>query len=185
MSFQAYLDTIKAKTGKTPEDLRQLAEKRVPRAFFQYVDSGSYAEETFRANRADMEREQMGAFLCVAQGTPEEPQLVTLEYRKALAVIHRETERAWTLESLAQIAGMSRASFAQRFSELVGTTPIEYLTRWRMTQAELLLRNPRVSVAIAAERVGYETEAAFRKAFKRVHGVGPGSIRRWFREKLS
>ncbi|MFA5939564.1 MAG: helix-turn-helix transcriptional regulator [Sinimarinibacterium sp.] len=79
---------------------------------------------------------------------------------------------------------MSRASFAQRFSELVGTTPIEYLTRWRMTQAELLLRNPQISVANAAERVGYETEAAFRKAFKRVHGVGPGSIRRWFRERL-
>ncbi|HMM70682.1 MAG TPA: AraC family transcriptional regulator [Rhodocyclaceae bacterium] len=105
--------------------------------------------------------------------------------RKALAIIHREPATAWTLDSLAQIAGMSRASFAQRFSELVGTSPIEYLTRWRMTQAELLLRNPQVSVAAVAERVGYETEAAFRKAFKRVHGVGPGSIRRWFRRKLS
>lgn len=105
--------------------------------------------------------------------------------RKALSVMHREPASAWTLESLAQVAGMSRASFAQRFSELVGTSPIEYLTRWRMTQAELLLRNPQISVATAAERVGYETEAAFRKAFKRVHGVGPGSIRRWFREKLS
>ncbi|MEQ1440074.1 AraC family transcriptional regulator [Fontimonas sp. SYSU GA230001] len=111
--------------------------------------------------------------------------LADARLRKALAAIHREPAAAWTLESLAQICGMSRASFAQRFSELVGTTPIEYLTRWRMTQAELLLRNPQMSVATAAERVGYETEAAFRKAFKRVHGVGPGSIRRWFREKLS
>jgi len=110
--------------------------------------------------------------------------LADARLRNALAAIHREPARAWTLESLAQIAGMSRASFAQRFSELVGTTPIEYLTRWRMTQAELLLRNPQMSVASAAERVGYETEAAFRKAFKRVHGVGPGSIRRWFRGKL-
>jgi AraC family transcriptional regulator, activator of mtrCDE len=111
--------------------------------------------------------------------------LADARLRKALAAIHREPARAWTLELLAQVAGMSRASFAQRFSEMVGTAPIEYLTRWRMTQAELLLRNPQISVAAAAERVGYETEAAFRKAFKRVHGVGPGSIRRWFRGKLA
>lgn len=104
--------------------------------------------------------------------------------RKALGAMHRDSAQGWTLESLAQTAGMSRASFAQRFHDLVGTTPIEYLTRWRMTQAELMLRNPQVSVASAAERVGYETEAAFRRAFKRVHGVGPGSIRRWVREKL-
>lgn len=104
--------------------------------------------------------------------------------RRALAAMHREPARSWTLETLAQVAGMSRASFAQRFAEMVGTTPIDYLTRWRMTQAELMLRNPQVSVASAAERVGYETEAAFRKAFKRVHGVGPGAIRRWFRLKV-
>lgn len=104
--------------------------------------------------------------------------------RKALAAMHREPAHAWTLETLAQLAGMSRASFAQRFSDLVGTTPIDYLTRWRMTQAELLLRNPQISVASVAECVGYETEAAFRKAFKRVHGVGPGSIRRWFRGRV-
>ncbi len=104
--------------------------------------------------------------------------------RKALAVMHRDAARDWTLETLAQEAGMSRAAFAQRFAELVGTTPIDYLTRWRMTEAELMLRNPQVSVATAAERVGYETEAAFRKAFKRVHGIGPGAIRRWFRDKL-
>lgn len=110
--------------------------------------------------------------------------LADARLRKALAGIHREPASPWTLESLAQLAGMSRTSFAQRFAELVGTTPIEYLTRWRMTQAELLLRDPQVSVASVAEQVGYETEAAFRKAFKRVHGVGPGSVRRWFRSKL-
>lgn len=103
---------------------------------------------------------------------------------KALAAMHREMAKGWTLESLGQVAGMSRATFSQRFAEMVGTTPIEYLTRWRMTQAELLLRDPKISVASVAERVGYDTEAAFRKAFKRVHGVGPGSIRRWFRDKL-
>lgn len=110
--------------------------------------------------------------------------LADVRLRKALAAMHRNSGNAWTLESLAQNAGMSRAAFAQRFAELVGTTPIEYLTRWRMTEAELLLRNPQLSVATAAEKVGYETEAAFRKAFKRVHGIGPGAIRRWFRDKL-
>jgi AraC family transcriptional activator of mtrCDE len=104
--------------------------------------------------------------------------------RRALAVMHLESAKGWTLAALAQEAGMSCASFAQRFAEMVGTTPIDYLTRWRMIQAELLLRNPQVSVASAAERAGYETEAAFRKAFKRVHGVGPGAIRRWFRQKV-
>ena len=104
--------------------------------------------------------------------------------RKALSAMHRDSATHWTLDGLAQEAGMSRASFAQRFAEVVGTTPIEYLTRWRMTQAELLLRNPQASVATVAEEVGYESEAAFRKAFKRIHGVGPGSIRRWFRTRF-
>lgn len=110
--------------------------------------------------------------------------LADVRMRKVLAAMHRDPGTAWTLESLAQVAGMSRAAFSQHFAELVGATPIEYLTRWRMTEAELLLRNPQVSVATAAEKAGYETEAAFRKAFKRIHGRGPGAIRRWFRDKL-
>lgn len=104
--------------------------------------------------------------------------------RKALAAMHRDPAAPWMLQTLAQEAGMSRAAFAQRFGELVGTSPIDYLTRWRMTQAELLLRNPQTSVAAAAEQVGYETEAAFRKTFKRIHGVGPGAVRRWFRNRF-
>jgi AraC family transcriptional regulator, activator of mtrCDE len=98
--------------------------------------------------------------------------------RKALSAMHREPARAWTLETLAHTAAMSRAAFAQRFSELMEAAPIEYLTRWRMTQAELMLRNPQVSVARVAGQVGYQTEAAFRKAFKRIHGIGPGALRR-------
>lgn len=105
--------------------------------------------------------------------------------RKALAAMHRAPGEHWTLETLAQQAGMSRTSFAQAFNERLGMPPFDYLTRWRMTRAELQLRNPGVSVGRVAEEMGYETEAAFRKAFKRVHGVGPGSIRRWLRDKLS
>lgn len=105
--------------------------------------------------------------------------------RLALAAIHRKPGAAWTLELLAHEAGMSRSNFSQHFAAVVGVTPIDYLTRWRMTQAELVLRNPRMTVSGVAEQMGYETEAAFRKAFKRVHGVGPGSIRRWVRDKIS
>lgn len=104
---------------------------------------------------------------------------------RALSAMHREPAKAWTLDGLAQMAAMSRAAFARRFAERVGLTPIEYLTRWRMTQAELLLRHPQVSVADTAGKVGYDTEAAFRKAFKRIHGVGPGALRRWFRANLA
>lgn len=105
--------------------------------------------------------------------------------RKALEQIHQQPSEHWTLDLLAQAAGMSRASFAQHFAERVGVTPIEYLTRWRMVQAELALRNPQVSVAQAASDAGYETEAAFRKAFKRVHGIGPGMLRRWLKEQIN
>jgi AraC-like DNA-binding protein len=73
---------------------------------------------------------------------------------------------------------MSRTAFSERFSEVLGTSPIEYLTQWRMAEAARLLADPRLSVATVAERLGYQTEAAFRRAFKRIHGFGPGQIRR-------
>lgn len=105
--------------------------------------------------------------------------------RNALAAIHRNPGAAWTLDLLAQEAAMSRTAFAQRFPELLGTTPMDYVTRWRMTQAELMLRQPRASVAAIAEALGYESETAFRRAFKRVHGFSAGSLRRWFRSHFS
>lgn len=101
--------------------------------------------------------------------------------RRALAAIHEKPSEPWTLEALAQRASMSRAAFAQRFTEQVGTSAMDYLRRWRMTQAELLLGNPRLSVASVAEQLGYSNEVAFRKAFKRVHGQGPGSVRQRIR----
>ncbi|PKM09573.1 MAG: AraC family transcriptional regulator [Gammaproteobacteria bacterium HGW-Gammaproteobacteria-7] len=104
--------------------------------------------------------------------------------RRVLEAIHRRSGDDWSLERMAKIAGMSRTTFAQRFSEMLGSTPNDYLTRWRMTQAELMLRDPGTSVAQAAGRVGYEDESAFRKAFKRIHGTAPGALRRWFRDKM-
>lgn len=101
--------------------------------------------------------------------------------RRALDAMHQHPGESWTLERLAGEAAMSRSVFAQRFNEVLGTPPIDYLTRWRMVQAERMLRDPRASVAGVMEEVGYQTEAAFRKAFKRVHGYGPGRLRRLFR----
>jgi AraC family transcriptional regulator, activator of mtrCDE len=107
--------------------------------------------------------------------------LADARVRKALDAIHRAPGEEWTVEKLAEQALMSRSAFAQRFAQLLGSGPMEYLTRWRMTHAELLLRDPHVSVAAAAEATGYTDESAFRKAFKRVHGFAPGMLRRWFR----
>lgn len=98
--------------------------------------------------------------------------------KKALDVIHNRPGEDWTVASLAEVACLSRTAFAERFAEVLEETPYQYLTRWRMAQALKLLRDPRLSVAHVAERLGYQTEAAFRRSFKRVHGYGPGSVRR-------
>ena len=96
----------------------------------------------------------------------------------ALDGIHRDLGRSWTVAGLAQLAGMSRTAFSSRFSELMGTSPMAYLTRWRMHEARRLFLEPRNSVARVSERLGYETEAAFRRAYKRVTGNTPGRARR-------
>jgi AraC family transcriptional regulator, activator of mtrCDE len=97
---------------------------------------------------------------------------------KALAAMHTEPGRDWTVESLASVAGMSRTAFAVTFSEALGVSPFQYLTEWRIAEAKRLLQDRQLSVAAVAEQLGYQSEAAFRRTFKRVEGVGPGQIRR-------
>lgn len=97
--------------------------------------------------------------------------------RPVLEALHAEPGRDWTLNDLAALACLSRTALAQRFSDTLEMGPIQYLTQWRMNQALQLLRDPRLSVATVAERLGYQTEAAFRRGFKRVHGVAPGQFR--------
>lgn len=97
---------------------------------------------------------------------------------RALAAMHADPGAAWNLAALAARAGMARTAFAQRFALVMGDTPMNYLARWRMQQADRLLRDRRLSVAQVAEQLGYSTEAAFRRAFKRIRGVGPGEVRR-------
>ena len=73
---------------------------------------------------------------------------------------------------------MSRTVFAERFAALLGRTPMQYPAAWRMHLADEMLKTGRASVAQVAERLGYQTETAFRRAFRRVRGVGPGEVRR-------
>jgi AraC-like DNA-binding protein len=96
----------------------------------------------------------------------------------SLRAIHSEPNRPWTVESLGAAAGLSRASFAGRFSSMVGQPPLTYLTWWRMTVAARLLRETSNSMRQVAESVGYRSEFAFAKAFKREYGTGPGQYRR-------
>ncbi|MBE0368968.1 AraC family transcriptional regulator [Pseudoalteromonas sp. MMG013] len=96
---------------------------------------------------------------------------------KALNAIHQRPESAWTLEGLAQEAFMSRSTFADVFSKTVGLTPMKYLTQWRMSQARHLLKTTQLSVAHIAQKSGYDSEAAFRKAYRNTLGEPPGVVR--------
>jgi AraC-like DNA-binding protein len=97
---------------------------------------------------------------------------------EAIANIHREPQNQWTVDRLATLSGMSRSAFANRFSELVGEPPLRYLSRWRMHKAIEMLQDGRLTTAEIASMVGYESEAAFSKAFKKWNGQGPGTYRR-------
>ena len=97
---------------------------------------------------------------------------------RALALLHAEPGRAWTVDELARGAALSRSALAERFSALVGEPPIQYLLRWRLALAAQALRAGRDAVSRVAERSGYESEAAFSRAFKREFGMPPAAWRR-------
>lgn len=92
--------------------------------------------------------------------------------------MHENIERPWTVAELASTAGMSRSAFALRFMQLVGETPLEYLTRWRIYKAALLLRDGDKKLKEVANAVGYNSDGSFNKAFKRIVRVTPGEYRR-------
>ncbi|MEV6768563.1 AraC family transcriptional regulator [Nocardia sp. NPDC051030] len=96
----------------------------------------------------------------------------------ALHRIHRQPEYPWTVAELATQAGVSRATFAKRFTTAVGQPPLTYLTWWRMTTAARMLHRSDATVQSIAERCGYGSEYAFAKAFKREYRVPPGQYRR-------
>ncbi|MFI6348875.1 AraC family transcriptional regulator [Streptomyces sp. NPDC050560] len=96
----------------------------------------------------------------------------------ALRLLHEQPQRPWTVASLAESVGVSRAGLARHFTELVGQPPMSYLTSWRLTLAADLLRDPEATVASVARRVGYGGAFALSTAFKRVRGVSPQDFRR-------
>lgn len=96
---------------------------------------------------------------------------------RALALIHARPGHAWTTESLAAEALLSRSAFAERFTDLVGVPPMSYFTSWRMQLAAQALRESRQSIGQIAASIGYESEATFTRAFKREVGVTPGRYR--------
>ena len=97
---------------------------------------------------------------------------------RALLLIHRDPARVWTVASLAAEVSMSRSAFADRFAELVGQSPMSYVTQWRMHIAMTWLKEEDAPLSDLAGRLGYQSEAAFSRAFKRVIGISPGAVRR-------
>jgi AraC-like DNA-binding protein len=96
----------------------------------------------------------------------------------ALRLMHGQPADAWTLDALAREVGLSRSAFAERFAHYVDESPMKYLGRWRMQLAARALERPGVSIAQAAAEVGYQSEAAFNRAFKKFVGAPPGEWRR-------
>jgi AraC-like DNA-binding protein len=97
---------------------------------------------------------------------------------RALALLHRDITRRWTVDDLGREVGLSRSALADRFIRLIGVPPMHYLAAWRMQVATQKLRNTSASLAQVAEIVGYDSEAAFSRAFKKAFGAAPATWRR-------
>lgn len=104
--------------------------------------------------------------------------LTDVRLSRSLSAVHERPGEDWTIQSMAREAGMSRTAFAELFAATVGMPPIQYLAHWRATEARRMLKDRRFSVARIAELTGYKSEAAFRRFFKRIEGIGPGKVRR-------
>lgn len=97
---------------------------------------------------------------------------------RALTLLHRRPADPWTIDDLGRQVGLSRSALHERFVQFVGRPPIQYIARWRMQVASGLLRNSSATVAAVALEVGYDSEAAFARAFKRATGMPPAAWRR-------
>jgi AraC-like DNA-binding protein len=160
--------------------------------------SGAWIESSFRFAVSEIASGRMGSATVIAKlsellfieaigqylaGLPSErldwlAGLRDPQIGRALALLHEKPMQAWTAEELAVQVGMSRSAFAERFTELVGDSPMHYLAMWRMHVAAQQLRDGPDNVAQVAFAVGYDSEAAFSRAFKRQFGESPGAWRR-------
>jgi AraC-like DNA-binding protein len=93
-------------------------------------------------------------------------------------MLHSDPARAWTVEELAKNVGLSRSALAERFHALIGAPPMQYLTRWRISLAATRLRESNAPIMRVAADVGYESEGAFNRAFKRELGLPPATWRK-------
>jgi len=101
-----------------------------------------------------------------------------LEIGKALSLIHKFPERKWSIESLAKEVAISRTKFFTKFTKTVGVSPIQYLTNWRLELAKQMLTSSSSSILEIANNVGYESEAAFGRVFKKLELISPGKYRK-------
>jgi AraC-like DNA-binding protein len=99
--------------------------------------------------------------------------LADRQLSKAINAVHANPARRWTLQELAAASGMSRSSFAEKFRQIVGLPAMEYLAQWRMLLAAERLQNGKDPISVIAPSLGYESEAAFSTAFKKIMGVSP------------
>jgi len=97
---------------------------------------------------------------------------------RALALLHRDITRSWNVDDLGREVGLSRSALAERFTSLIGMPPMHYVANWRMQVATQKLRNTSASLAQVADSVGYGSEAAFSRAFKKAFGTAPATWRR-------
>lgn len=137
--------------------------------------------ETMMTRLADVLVVQVIRWWLANGRVPEKGWLAALGDRhigSALASMHTDTARPWTIAELADGANLSRSAFADRFTALVGTPPMTYLTTWRLDHARSELVRTDQPIAAVSARVGYSSEAAFSRAFKRHHGLTPGEARR-------
>lgn len=175
--------------------------RRLPRILFLHGDSvaaSSAIRDTLRLMASELSRQQPGgeavatrladilifqAIRAWLEGDAEARTgwLLALQDERigrVLEAMHADPGREWNLDRLARTATMSRSMFSARFTALVGEPPIAYLTRWRMNLAASRLREGRSTVAALAVELGYRSEAAFNRAFTRIIGCTPGSVRR-------
>lgn len=173
--LRALPDLIVVRASQAGAGLRRVAELMVEESHAERFGRGAVIDRLADALfvmmlRHHVEHSPMRRGLLAALSDPR--------LGRALRAIHAEPGRNWTVASLAAVALQSRTTFSERFTEALGESPYQYLTRWRMTEALNKLRDPRLSVAAIAEQLSYQTESAFRRSFQRVHGFGPGRVRR-------
>ena len=164
-----------AQTASTPkpiiEELRQQERERALRPGGEAVITRLSDILVIQAIRAWIAREPEGQTGWL--GALQDPRI-----GQAMSLVHRDPAQPWSVASLARATAMSRSAFAARFTELVGEPVMRYVTRWRMQVALDWLQHDDVPVAELAARLGYESDAAFSRAFKRTIGISPGAVYR-------